>query len=81
MKSAVSYGQVEEIEKHLLLAVLTLKDSEREVYQHLQYKVMEAHRLVQQGSPNTALFDLLQVIQEELDCLADEEGTLSKSFF
>jgi hypothetical protein len=42
---------------------------------------MEAHRLVQQGSPNTALFDLLQVIQEELDRLADEEGTLSKSFF
>ncbi len=81
VKSAVSYGQVEEIEKHLLLAVLTLKDSEREVYQHLQCKVMEAHRLVQQGSPNTALFDLLQVIQEELDRLADEEGTLSKSFF
>ncbi|KAH8934236.1 hypothetical protein BDL97_18G072800 [Sphagnum fallax] len=77
VKSAVSYGQVEEIEKHLLLAVLTLKDSEREVYQHLQCKVMEAHRLVQQGSPNTALFDLLQVIQEELDRLADEEGTLT----
>jgi hypothetical protein len=27
------------------------------------------------------LFDLLQVIQEELDRLADKEGTLSKSFF
>jgi hypothetical protein len=76
VKSAVSVSQVEEIEKHLLLAVLVLKDSEREAFQPLQCKVMEAHQLVQQDSPKTVLLDLLQVIQKELDNLADEEGTL-----
>ncbi|CAK9220685.1 unnamed protein product [Sphagnum troendelagicum] len=77
VKSAVSVSQVEEIEKHLLLAVLMLKDSEREAFQPLQCKVMEAHQLVQQDSPKTVLLDLLQVIQKELDNLADEEGTLA----